>query len=293
MRQLSRQLFNKLKAVAAADVGELIFPDNCEGPDTGFDLFFVHGLRGSRTNTWSCDGVFWPHDFLKDDLENIRVITWGYDANIANPSGPASAESLYGHASTLLGDLARIRRNINRPIIFICHSLGGLVVKQALITASSYQAYGGHPSLGKIYNDTSGVIFMGTPHRGSATVAYGEVLVKIAKLTSRQPNEQLLRTLRIDSHILEQQRDGFIIISQKMDIVCINEELPMKIGLVNQSPFSSPPSTRCVHLLNVLAIRLFRSHRRRSMVSTSSGLQSPRTIAIWSSLLPRMRSVTG
>ncbi|KAI1154522.1 hypothetical protein F4825DRAFT_170513 [Nemania diffusa] len=215
------------------DIGPLEFQDNCGGPTSGFDLVFIHGLRGSRLKTWSRDGIFWPHDLLKDDLKNTRVITWGYDANIANAFQYASKESLFGHATTLLSDLARLRPGVTRPIIFICHSLGGLVVKQALITADSYNTHGRLPAgFGNIYKSTAGVIFMGTPHRGSSKESYGEIAVNIAKLSLRQPNSQLLRTLKPDSHILEQQRDDFTTISKDMAIVCIREELPTGAGLI-------------------------------------------------------------
>ena len=49
------------------------------------------------------------------------------------------------------------------PLIFICHSLGGLVVKQML--RLSTDQYGTHE--GKIAENTLGVIFLGTPHVGS------------------------------------------------------------------------------------------------------------------------------
>lgn len=97
------------------DIGPLEFQDNCGGPTSGFDLVFIHGLRGSRLKTWSRDGIFWPHDLLKDDLKNTRVITWGYDANIANAFQYASKESLFGHATTLLSDLARLRPGVVCP----------------------------------------------------------------------------------------------------------------------------------------------------------------------------------
>ncbi|KAI0110359.1 Alpha/Beta hydrolase protein [Nemania sp. FL0031] len=211
-------------------IGPQSYPDDCRGPDSGFDLVFVHGLRGSRFKTWMRDGVFWPHDLLKDDLKNVRVITWGYDANIANALTYASLETISGHADTLLSDLVRIRREITRPIIFICHSLGGLIVKQALITSASY--YKRYLTLNQIYTSTAGVVFMGTPHRGSSTVSYGEIVAKFAKLLLRQPNDELLQTLRPDSHILDKQRHDFTTISNDMTIVCIREELPTGMGLI-------------------------------------------------------------
>lgn len=213
-------------------IGPLDFPDDCGGPASGVDLVFVHGLRGSRLKTWTSDGVFWPRDLLRDDLKKARVITWGYDASIANAFTYASEESLFGHAGTLLSDLARLRRGITRPIIFICHSLGGLVVKEALITSDNYKSHRRHPTLGEIYGSTIGVVFMGTPHRGSSTESYGEIAANIAKLSFRQPNKQLLQTLKPDSQILEKQRDGFTTVSNDIAIVCIREELPTGVGMI-------------------------------------------------------------
>ncbi|KAI1741243.1 hypothetical protein F4680DRAFT_416200 [Xylaria scruposa] len=221
-----------LDSTTSDETGPLDFEDNCGGPAAGFDLVFVHGLRGSRLKTWSRNGVFWPRDLLKHDMKNARVITWGYDASVANAFTYASNESLFGHASTLLGDLARLRRDITRPIIFVCHSLGGLVVKEALITSASYKAHERHPQHGKIYSNTIGVIFMGTPHRGSSKASHGDILVNIARLSLRQPNNQLLQNLRPDSHILEKQRNDFTTVSNDMAIVCIREELPTIGGMI-------------------------------------------------------------
>lgn len=123
-------------------------------------------------------------------------------------------------------------REQTRPIIFICHSLGGLVVKEALITSDHYRAHGRHAALGGIYSNTIGVIFMGTPHRGSAKASYGEVAASIARLAFRQPNKPLLQTLKVDSHLLEKQRDDFTTVSNDLAIVCIREELPTGAGLV-------------------------------------------------------------
>lgn len=120
-----------------------------------------------------------------------------------------------------------------RPIIFICHSLGGLVVKQSLITAATYKSYNRHPTLGEIFSRTCGVVFFGTPHRGSGKATLGELVGAVAKLSFRQPNSQLLQTLKPDSGILENQRDQFTTISNDLDIVCIREELPTGIGIVS------------------------------------------------------------
>jgi hypothetical protein len=102
------------KTLASEGFGPLEFPGDCEGNGSGTDLVFVHGLCGSRLKTWSSGNVFWPRDLLKGDVKRARVITWGYDASVANAFTYASKESIFGHADTLLNDLARLRSGIVR-----------------------------------------------------------------------------------------------------------------------------------------------------------------------------------
>ncbi|KAI0254446.1 hypothetical protein BJV78DRAFT_918834 [Lactifluus subvellereus] len=69
--------------------------------------------------------------------------------------------NLHGHASDLVNKLGIARRDDpERPILFIGHSYGGLVIKQALILAKQ------RPSEhNPIPRDNIGIIFLGTPHR--------------------------------------------------------------------------------------------------------------------------------
>ncbi|KAI9774253.1 MAG: hypothetical protein M1840_004147, partial [Geoglossum simile] len=213
----------------------VLFHVTAEG-DSGVDIVFVHGLRGNSLRAWSKGVVCWPRDLLKIDIQDAsydtRIITWGYDSSAANVFSYASKGSIFGHAETLLEDLSRLRAGKARPVIFLGHSLGGLVIKQALIKSAEYNSHGRHPTLGEIYASTKGVIFLGTPHRGSDKESLGEVVSKVAKFSFRQPNEQLLQTLKPDSHILENQRDQFTTISKDLSMVCIREELPTAFGMI-------------------------------------------------------------
>ena len=99
-------------------IGPYVLYDGTGDSSTGVDIVFVHGLRGSAYRTWSKGDICWPRDLLKDDIPRARVITWGYDSDVANFFSYASKESIFGHADTLLGDLARLRQDI---VNNICH----------------------------------------------------------------------------------------------------------------------------------------------------------------------------
>lgn len=51
-------------------------------------------------------------------------------------------------------------KTTNKPIFVVCHSLGGIVVKQALCVANKQ-----FPRYGAIVNAIAGIIFLRTPHR--------------------------------------------------------------------------------------------------------------------------------
>ena len=52
----------------------------------------------------------WPRDLLPQDLPNVRIITWGYDADVANVFKQSGHASIFGHAQSFLRDIARLRQ---------------------------------------------------------------------------------------------------------------------------------------------------------------------------------------
>jgi protein SERAC1 len=107
----------------------------------------------------------WPKTFLPPELNKARILTYGYDAYIVRKSA-ASSNRLSDHARNLLNDLTADRAVNNassRPLVFVAHSLGGLVCKEAiLISRNSPDAH-----LKSVFDHVRGIIFVGTLHRGA------------------------------------------------------------------------------------------------------------------------------
>lgn len=95
-------------------------------------LVAIHGLNGHAFETWTHkqSRVMWLRDLLPQHLPNIRIMTYGYNAKFRNFTGRQDMRSI---SSKLLAELVDLRRDENevvRPIVFICHILGGIVAKK-------------------------------------------------------------------------------------------------------------------------------------------------------------------
>ena len=71
---------------------------------------FVHGLTGNRETTWTQkDQVLWPRDLLPHDMPDVRVMTFGYDADVVRAIDVASSNTVRDHGKALATELARKR----------------------------------------------------------------------------------------------------------------------------------------------------------------------------------------
>ncbi|KAI9778733.1 MAG: hypothetical protein M1839_007964, partial [Geoglossum umbratile] len=200
-------------------------------------IIFVHGLTGDCEKTWTARGAAssWPHTLLPARVPNARILTFGYDAYVADWHGMVSKNRIGDHSMNLLSAVATYREKDdtnNRPIIFVCHSLGGLALVKA----------GQRPEdhLRSILYSTRGILFLGTPHHGSGLAEWAEKLARSIGML-KQTNSEIVAVLRRDSEVLARIQDGFhaMIRSRSKDrlrpieITCFYEELPLPgVGVV-------------------------------------------------------------
>ncbi|OQV09141.1 NACHT domain-containing protein [Cladophialophora immunda] len=171
-----------------------------------------HNLEAKKLEA-AVEAVFWPRDLLPFECKSTRILTWGYDSNVSRFFGGAADKgNIFDHAKNLLYSLNRIRREcVNRPIIFVAHSLGGIIVKETL-----RRSYGDEdPELQNIANCTSGILFLGTPHRGSSCAPYGEMLRRIVSAVGFDTNDSNIRALHFDSLELQLSQEEFLKIWRK------------------------------------------------------------------------------
>ncbi|ERF73050.1 hypothetical protein EPUS_08614 [Endocarpon pusillum Z07020] len=77
------------------------------------DIVFIHGLTGDREKTWSGKSAVtpWPKILLPKELPQARILTFGYDAYIADWRAMVSKNRISNHSKNLLAALATHREN--------------------------------------------------------------------------------------------------------------------------------------------------------------------------------------
>ncbi|UUO16009.1 esterase/lipase family protein [Dolichospermum heterosporum] len=140
---------------------------NCDNSERKADVIFVHGLMGHAITTWhpeeKCDQECWPF-WLGDEKEFKTVGIWSFGYK-ANPVG--NAMSIYEQANSLLNILLNEAKDYGigkNPLMFITHSLGGLVIKEMLNNANTINST---PDKKKIIQQIKGIVFIASPHLGS------------------------------------------------------------------------------------------------------------------------------
>lgn len=204
------------------------------------DVVCVHGLMGHPRETWTENGenFFWPAH-VNEDLPHIRVFTYGYDADPANLFGQVNQSRLGEHAQDLLNDMARMREKTDtegRPIIWVAHSLGGLVVEKALTIGDTSSR--NDKRLKIISDKTIGLITLGTPHAGSDLAAWAEITSRLIR--SVHVNKNIVKSLTADSEVLRDTNNAFARLletrkerSCKIDVQPFHETAPISnVGMV-------------------------------------------------------------
>ncbi|KAI9716824.1 MAG: hypothetical protein M1812_005164 [Candelaria pacifica] len=142
--------------------------------------------------------IYWPQDLLPSTIPNARILTYGYDADVIGLFQARSKDSISQHAQTMLVDVEHEVRN-GKPIIFVAHSLGGIIVKDVLRRSktSLMEKYR------SVHGQTRCIVFLGTPHQGAAIAGWGEIVRNVAAVSLMDSNKRILSSLEPDSEILD------------------------------------------------------------------------------------------
>lgn len=185
------------------------------------DLVFIHGLGGGSQTTWAFEGKpenFWP-DWISTEFPKLGIWTIGYSSSV----------TAWNEQSMPLADLGHsiLERMVSkgigaRPLIFVTHSMGGLVAKQLINHARTL----GVRRFKKIAEQTRGVAFIATPHAGAKLASFAEFLGIVLNASEQ------VRELKQHDSRLRTLHQAFLTTVTEQQIVCRSyaERREVKVG---------------------------------------------------------------
>ncbi|XP_034756610.1 protein SERAC1 isoform X3 [Etheostoma cragini] len=204
------------------------------------DVLFIHGILGAAFKTWrqkdrdmleeekeaeSRDDYTecWPKSWLAADCPNLRVLSVEYDSHLSDWMAKCPAEnqrkSLAYRSRELLKKL-KLAGVGERPVVWVAHSMGGLLVKKMLLDASE------DPDMHGLLKNTKGIMFYSVPHHGTFMAEYS-VNVRYLLFPSVE-----VRELCKDSPSLRILNENFLNMAKEKEIKVLSfaETLPTNIG---------------------------------------------------------------
>jgi WD40 repeat protein len=174
--------------------------------------------------------VFWPGLWLpfEQDIGKARILTFGYKANFG-PGSTKGIANVSDFAKELLFEMRFGKDDSGGdlgigdvPIIFVVHSLGGLVVKKAYILGQNDDVYQ------SIVRSISAIMFLATPHRGTGLA---EVLSRILAVSFQSP-KIFIMDLNKGSPAIEEINEQFRHIAPRLFLVSFYETLATSVKLI-------------------------------------------------------------
>ncbi|OBT52075.1 hypothetical protein VE04_08013 [Pseudogymnoascus sp. 24MN13] len=207
-----------------------------EGSKAEIDIVAVHGFGANPNYAWTADvgskvRFRWLERLLPKEVPNSRIMTFSFQSNWLLDA-PKTRTTLC--ATALLDALHNKRQETNsteRPIIFMGHSFGGNLIQQAIVNAHL------HEGREDITMATAGVIFFGTPHRGSKDASWGRIIADLGSYSGFNSYDGIIKDLEEESTHQIDLLHSFSVWLRRMSVetVCFFElketDYGRKIGL--------------------------------------------------------------
>lgn len=128
--------------------------------------------------------------------------------------------SIKQRAIDLLAQLQQAHIGLDRPVVWVCHSMGGLIVKQMMVDSPQLMA------------NTKSIVFMSTPHLGSGA-AKATALFSFATKPSTEIYELVTNSkylIELNQRFLVELRRHLESHNASMHIVSLLEKQPIYLG---------------------------------------------------------------
>ncbi|KAK3349957.1 hypothetical protein B0T25DRAFT_611009 [Lasiosphaeria hispida] len=193
-------------------------------------------LSPAITHSLPKAGHMWVRQGIRQKASTARVLLYRHRAL-------SEGTNLEGLARDLLDQVQQHRQGTrpSRPLFFVAHSIGGLVVKRALLLATQMHEYR------EIKWNCHGVVFFATPHRGSSYMSMKNLKDSIQQLLrlQRPLPKSLTDEVRVGNPSLLSLQDQFIDIASELRVWTFYETIDSPLsgssaGLSTEVQFGAP-----------------------------------------------------
>ncbi|KAG0614052.1 hypothetical protein M758_6G147700 [Ceratodon purpureus] len=188
-----------------------------EGRKPDIEIVFIHGLQfidhsDAFWKTWTAatkdqDGkeVCWPMAWLAEDFPGARMLSISYDSSAIETPETGRIDLFLAGESLVqsMVDLADVGQH-GCPIVFVCHSLGGLVAKQIVLNA--HRKFSKERKYVDFLNNIEGFHFYATTHSGSKLANLASCL----PIWNKGPMTEILKVINDDRGRLNEEFDRFV-----------------------------------------------------------------------------------
>ncbi|KAK6835123.1 hypothetical protein PG987_009817 [Apiospora arundinis] len=184
------------------------------------DIILVPGLGAHPEKCWETKDFNWPTDGLAKDFPKSRILLYMYESVW---QGALMVEQFMDNlALGLLTGLAAFRdkKCERRPIVFIGHSMGGLVVAKAVTLADSHRN-----RYSTMFEAIAAAIFFGTPFKGADSALLASTYASLSGRVGLAVPSELLDLMKPGNPQLRELVDDFTrLVGKSIEITCFFEE---------------------------------------------------------------------
>ncbi|KAI7759632.1 hypothetical protein LZL87_014155 [Fusarium oxysporum] len=164
------------------------------------DIIAISGLDGHAYGSWR-------------DLPSCRTMIYGYNSKLSSHG----IDTIMDYGRELMEELKKIRNTEEirqRPLFFIAHSFGGILLAHCLVKAVQTNE-DDHPTIATLHRATYGMLLFGIPHKGLMV----DDIQKMLAGQGNHPRSALLQQIRDKSDLLAFQLADFknLIRDRKID----------------------------------------------------------------------------
>lgn len=163
----------------------------------------ISGLASHPFGSWKqrnepggTSNFMWLRDQLPKDLRRVRSIIYGYDTRLIMNESFQSIDDLAFSFIQRLGSIGQSLFSA-KPLVFLAHSLGGIILKRALVEMANSRAKENF-----MLNSVLQIFLFGVPNRGMRNS-------HLLPIVSGRPNSELVKALSRESTYLSRLDEQF------------------------------------------------------------------------------------